>query len=139
MCAKSLQSCLTLCNPMDCSPPGPSVHGIIQARILEWVAITSLPKLGIEPMSLMSPALTGRFFTTSATWEVLRTRESQLLSQCAHEITVPSPCAPGPLLHGKRSHHQEKPTHHSEEQPPLSTAREKPALQQRLSTAKNNK
>ena len=37
--AKSLQSCLTLCNPMDCSPPGSSVHGILQARILEWVAM----------------------------------------------------------------------------------------------------
>ena len=33
------QSCLTLCNPMDCNPPGFSVHGILQARILEWVAI----------------------------------------------------------------------------------------------------
>ena len=33
------QSCLTLCDPMDCSPPGSSVHGIFQARILEWVAI----------------------------------------------------------------------------------------------------
>ena len=33
------QLCLTLCNPMDCSPPGSSVHGIFQARILEWVAI----------------------------------------------------------------------------------------------------
>ena len=37
--AKSLQSYPTLCNPMDCSPPGSSVHGILQARILEWVAI----------------------------------------------------------------------------------------------------
>ena len=34
----ALQSCLTLCNPMDYSPPGSSVHGILQARILEWVA-----------------------------------------------------------------------------------------------------
>ena len=33
------QSCLTLCNPMNCSPPGSSVHGILQARILEWVAM----------------------------------------------------------------------------------------------------
>ena len=33
------QSCLTLCDPMDCSPPGSSVHGILQARILEWVAL----------------------------------------------------------------------------------------------------
>ena len=39
--AKSLQSCLTLCNPTDCSLPGPSVHGILQAKILEWVAMPS--------------------------------------------------------------------------------------------------
>ena len=38
--AKSLQSCLTLCDPIDSSPPGSSVHGILQARILEWVAIS---------------------------------------------------------------------------------------------------
>ena len=52
MCAKSLQSCLTLCDPMDRSPPGFSVHGISQAGILEWVAISSsraLPEPGIEP------------------------------------------------------------------------------------------
>ena len=39
--AKSLQLCLTLCNPMDYSLPGSSVHGISQARTLEWVAISS--------------------------------------------------------------------------------------------------
>ena len=38
--AKSLQSCLTLCDPIDGSPPGFSVHGILQARTLEWVAIS---------------------------------------------------------------------------------------------------
>ena len=38
--AKSLQSCLTLCNPTDGSPPGSPTHGILQARTLEWVAIT---------------------------------------------------------------------------------------------------
>ena len=37
--AKSLQSCPTLCDPKDCSPPGSSVHGIFQARVLEWGAI----------------------------------------------------------------------------------------------------
>ena len=37
--AKSLQSCPTLSDPMDCSPPGSSVHGIFQARVLEWGAI----------------------------------------------------------------------------------------------------
>ena len=40
---KPLQSCPTLCNPIDSSPPGSSVHGILKARILEWVAI-SFPK-----------------------------------------------------------------------------------------------
>ena len=37
--AKSLQLCLTLCDPMDCNPPGSPVHGILQARILECVAM----------------------------------------------------------------------------------------------------
>ena len=72
MHAKSLQLCPTLCNPMDCSPPGSSVHGILQARILEWVAISSSrgsSPPGIKPASLMSHASASRFFTTSATWE----------------------------------------------------------------------
>ena len=70
--AKSLQSCLTLCDPMVCTPPCFSVHVILQARILEWVAVPSsrgFPDPGIKPMSLVSPALAGRFFTTSTTWE----------------------------------------------------------------------
>ena len=41
LCAKLLQSCRTLCDPMDCNPPGSSVHGILQARTLESVAKTS--------------------------------------------------------------------------------------------------
>ena len=41
MCVKLLQSCPTLYDPMDCSLPGFSVHGILQARILEWVAMPS--------------------------------------------------------------------------------------------------
>ena len=40
-CAQSLQLCPILCDPVDCSPPGSSVHGILQARILEWVAMPS--------------------------------------------------------------------------------------------------
>ena len=39
VCVLVAQSCLTLGEPMNCSPPGSSVHGILQARILEWVAI----------------------------------------------------------------------------------------------------
>ena len=41
ICTKLLQSCPTLCHPLDCSLPGSSVHGISQARVLEWVAISS--------------------------------------------------------------------------------------------------
>ena len=54
------------CDPMDCSLPGSSVHGILQASMLEWVGFSflgDLPKPGIKPASLASPALTGRFFT----------------------------------------------------------------------------
>ena len=70
--AKSLQSCPTLCNPMDCSLPGSSVHGILQARILEGVAMPSSRGSSQDPThtSLMSPALASEFFTNfSATWE----------------------------------------------------------------------
>ena len=59
-----IQSCPTLCNPIDCSPAGSSVHGISQARILEWAAISysrDLSDPGFEPASF---ALSGGFFTT---------------------------------------------------------------------------
>ena len=55
-CAKLLQLCPTLCHPMDCSPPGCSVHGILQAG-LPYPSPGDLPDPGIEPMSLLSPAL----------------------------------------------------------------------------------
>ena len=61
--AKLLQLCPTLCDPMDRSPPGSSVQGILQARILEWVATpfsrgSSQPR---EPAFLMPSALAGGF------------------------------------------------------------------------------
>ena len=64
--ARSLQSCLTLCDPMDCSPPGSSVHGILQARILEWVAISSSRGHGSSQPKEWTPisCTAGRFFTT---------------------------------------------------------------------------
>ena len=64
--AQSL-SCIQCCDPMDCSPPDFSVHGISQTRILEWVVTASsrdLPALGIKPVSPASPALAGGFFIT---------------------------------------------------------------------------
>ena len=72
VCAKLLQSCLTLCDSMDYSPLGSFVHGILQANY--WSRLPCpppghLPNPGIKPMSLMSHALAGGFFTTGATWE----------------------------------------------------------------------
>ena len=72
MCGKSVQSCLTLCDPMDDSPPGSSVHGILWARIMSGLPCPPpgyLPNPGNEPMSLISPVLAGGFFTTNSTWE----------------------------------------------------------------------
>ena len=67
MRTESPQSCLTLCDPMDCGPPGSSVYGIFQARILEWVAI-SFSKVSSWPrdqthVSYVS-CIAGRVFTT---------------------------------------------------------------------------
>ena len=67
--AKSLQS---LCDPMDCSPPCSSVHRILQARILEWVAMLSSRGYSWTrnwTRVSSSPALAGGFFTSSTTWE----------------------------------------------------------------------
>ena len=66
VCAKSLQLCPTLCDPKDCSLLVSSVHGILQARILEWVAMpssraSSWPR-DQTPVSCGS-CITGRFFT----------------------------------------------------------------------------
>ena len=58
-----IRSCLTLCDPMDCSPPGFSVHGIFQARILEWVAI-SYSRGSSQPRDRTQVScIAGRFFT----------------------------------------------------------------------------
>ena len=54
-CYLVIQSCLTLCDPMDCHPPDSSVHGISQARVLEWVAIILLQ--GIFPTQGSNPCL----------------------------------------------------------------------------------
>ena len=61
------QSCPTLCNPMDCSPPGYTVHGIFQARILEWVPI-SFSRGSSQPRHRTWVShIAGRFFTIWAT------------------------------------------------------------------------
>ena len=97
MCA---QSCLTLCDPMDCNLPGSSVHGIFQARILEWLPFPppgDLPNPGIEPRSLTSA---GGFFTTWATREAQRCVSVRLLQLC---LTLCDPMDYSPLgssVHG---------------------------------------
>ena len=70
MCANmSLQLCPTLCNSTDYSPPSSSVHGILQARILEWVSCPPPGDLTDPGIKTASPALAAKFFTTSTTWE----------------------------------------------------------------------
>ena len=74
MCAKSVQSCPTLCDPMDYSQPGSSVHGILQERILEWVAISfsmgsTQPRDRTYVSYFSCTGIGSRFSTTSTTWE----------------------------------------------------------------------
>ena len=67
------QSCPTLCNPMDCSLPGFSVHGIFQARVLEWVAIAFSRGSSWPRDQTRVSSIVGRCFTLWAT------REAQLI------------------------------------------------------------
>ena len=79
---------------MDCSPPGSSVHGILQARRQEWVAMTppgDLPEPGIKPTSL---ALAGRFFTSSATLVLLLGTNGALTSSRTPTLTPIPPLSP---------------------------------------------
>ena len=71
--AQLLQSCLSLCDAMGCSPSGSSVHGILQARRVKWVCHALFQGIfltqGSNPCLLHPLALAGGFFTTSAPWE----------------------------------------------------------------------
>ena len=64
------QSCLTPCDPMDCSPPGSSVHGIFQGRVLEWVAISFSRGSSWPRNQTWVSCIVGRRFTVWATREV---------------------------------------------------------------------
>ena len=77
--AKSLQLCLTLCNPIDGSPPGSAIPGILQARGLEWVAIA------------FSLELADGFFSTSAAWEPVGEYKGRM-------FCLTSLCSPSPLI-----------------------------------------
>ena len=92
MCAKSIQLCPTLCDPMDSRLSGSSVHGTFQARILEWAAVPS-SRVSSKPRDqtcvFMPPALAGGVFTTSPTWEVRTNVYASILNP--QFIPTPSP------------------------------------------------
>ena len=67
MCAKSFQSCLTLCDLLDCIPPGSSVQEILQAEILEWIAMPSSRESSWSRDWAQVSCISGRFLTVWAT------------------------------------------------------------------------
>ena len=67
VCVLVAQSCLTLCDPMDCSPPGFSVRGILHERILEWIAIPFARESSQPRDQTPASCIAGRFFTIWAT------------------------------------------------------------------------
>ena len=85
MCAKSFQLCPTLCDPMDCSPAGSSVHGILQARILEWIAM-SHSRVSSQPrdqscISYMSCVYFNNFFFSFLKSPLSQIRSHSLMSR----------------------------------------------------------
>ena len=99
--AKLLQLCPTLCDPMDCSLPGFSIHGIFQARTLEWVTI-SFSRRSSQPRDCTRVSLiVGRHFTVWATREIL-THQGSLshhgttdwfqIGKGVHQGCILSPC-----------------------------------------------
>ena len=83
------QSCLTLCNPVDCSPPDSFVHGILQARILEWIAMPSDKGTSQPRNRTQVSCIASRFFTDWANGKA--TRESRLftLKSCDSPLRQP--------------------------------------------------
>ena len=86
-----VQSCLTLCSPMNCSPLGSSVHGILQARILEWVVVPPPGDLLNPGVTPTSPALQADFLPLSHHLSVGKQTEKQFvyLSQQLGRTTYP--------------------------------------------------
>ena len=77
VCAKSIQWCLTLCNPMNCSPQGSSVHGIFQARVLEWVGMPSSRASSQPRDQTQVSCIAGRFVTAETPG-----KPSRILASC---------------------------------------------------------
>ena len=91
--------CPTLCSPIDCSPRGSSVHGILQARILEWVAVAfsrDLPHPGIEPTS---PAYQADSLPTELPGKP-KVKAKVLLAQSSDSFQCTDDSQPGSSVHG---------------------------------------
>ena len=96
------QSCLTLCSPTDCGPPGSSVHGILQARILEWVA-TPFSRGSSRPSGIKSRSLSGppRHITFCKVWlqEIMRNPETEAKFTLSLSVSLfVSPTSPPSLF-----------------------------------------
>ena len=110
-CCLVAQSYLILCDPTDCSPPGSSVRGIPQARILEWVAILSSRESPQPRDQTHKMCIAERFFTTEPPGKTKWAPAPQLLSLCSGAQGLQpsshsywSPRALEPVLCNKRSH-----------------------------------
>ena len=97
--------CLTLCDPMDCSLPGSSVHGILQARLLEWVAIPFSRASSWPRDQIWISGIIGRFFTVWAARkakEIYQIRSDQISRSVVsdslqpHELQQARPPCPSP-------------------------------------------
>ena len=97
MHAHSLHSCSTLCDPMDCSPPGSAVHGILQARILELVVISSF-RGSSQPRDWTCVSCIGRQILYHwTTWEV--PSQGHELSKDKLQLCLPTVKHMGHLIH----------------------------------------
>ena len=79
------QSCLTLCDLMDCSPPGSTVHGILQARILEWVTIPSSSRSSQSIDQTQVSSITGGFFAAEPPGKV---KQKQWETEAERQIVM---------------------------------------------------
>ena len=84
ICAKSLQLCLTLCDPVDCSLPSSSIHGISQARILEWVAMLSFWGSSQPRDRTCDSCIAGGFFITESRGKPTAHHSSSHFDSCLH-------------------------------------------------------
>ena len=92
--AKSFQSCLTLCRPVDWSPPGSSVHGSLQARMLEWVAMPSSRRSSLSS----DRTCVSHFLHWQASSLALSPPCCTLKDHC-HEVENPLQCCSGQLIY----------------------------------------